>query len=310
MIFLLIALSLLFLGISFKLFYDYSAGRQELVSHLQEVAEERFIGSKVHKKKSNRERIIGRMLRYADDFSNLGHRINFFSESQDIKRLLMQAGYPYNLTVERFQGLKIFLLIVGFILGIASYIIGLPYGKYLILILPIAGYIGVIFWLRGKAKKRQDELSYDLPDFLDTISVTLQAGVHLDRALRDIIPYFPGPIQEEFSRFIYEIDLGVERRRAYETLIERNDNHEFQKLIKSLIQGERLGVPIATTFKIQAEELRKMKKEKVKELAAKASPKVTLITTFIVMPTAMILIGGLMIMNMFTGDNNLFELFK
>lgn len=66
----------------------------------------------------------------------------------------------------------------------------------------------------------------------------------------------------------------------------------------------QLGVPIATTFKLQANDMRVIRKEQIKEEAAKASPKITLITTFIVMPTAIFLIGGLMIMNMFMGENN------
>lgn len=127
--------------------------------------------------------------------------------------------------------------------------------------------------------------------------MTLQAGVSLDQALREVIRFFSGPIQEEFSRFNQEIDLGVPREKAYEQLLKRNDNPEFQMLIKALIQGMRLGVPISVTFKVQADNMRRMRKELVKEKAAKASPKVTLITTLVVAPTAMLMIGGLMVLN-------------
>lgn len=304
----IVLLFIFFLFYSFRNFIRYAGQREELNQKVSEIIETGYRTEK--KKKSAKERLLEQTFRYADDFSTLGHRINFFSESQEVKRWLMQAGYPYQLTVERFQGLKIFLLLLGFVFGLASFILGFPFGQFLLILAPIGGYFGAILWLKDKAKERQNELSYGLPDFLDTMSVTLQAGIGLDQALREITPYFPGPILEEFSRFIQEIDIGVTRERAYRGLLERNDNQEFQILIKSLIQGEKLGVPISTTFKIQAEEMRKIKKEKVKELAAKASPKVTLITTFIVMPTAMILIGGLMVMNMFTGDNNLLQLFS
>nr|WP_255433770.1 type II secretion system F family protein [Brevibacillus sp. LEMMJ03] len=127
--------------------------------------------------------------------------------------------------------------------------------------------------------------------------MTLQAGVSLDQSLRSVIQFFPGPLQEEFSRFNQELDLGVPREKAYEQLLRRNDNPEFQMLIKALIQGMRLGVPIAVTFKIQSENMRRIRKELIKEKAAKASPKVTLITTFVVAPTAIALIGGLMVLN-------------
>ena len=104
--------------------------------------------------------------------------------------------------------------------------------------------------------------------------------------------------------------MGVPREEAYRQLMERNSNPEFQSLIKSLIQGLKLGVPIATTFKLQADDMREIRKEQVKEKAAKASPKITLITTFIIAPTAMLLVGGLMVMNLLFGDNNIFDLVK
>jgi tight adherence protein C len=262
------------------------------------------------KKITRREKIVSKMLQYADDFSSIGQRINFFSENADVKRKLMQAGYPYQLTLERFQGLKIFLLIIGAIVGGLSLVVRLPFAEVAVIIYPVLGYMGTLLWLNRKAKQRQDELSFQLPDFLDTMSVTLQAGVGLDQALRDIVPYFEGPVKDEFGRFIQETDVGVPRADAYQGLLDRNDSNEFQLLIKSLIQGERLGVPISKTFKNQAEEMRKIKKEKIKEQAAKASPKVTLITTFIVMPTALILIGGLMAINIFNDNKDLFNVFK
>jgi len=97
---------------------------------------------------------------------------------------------------------------------------------------------------------------------------------------------------------------------AYRLLLERNESKEFQILIKSLIQGERLGVPIAASFKQQAEEMRKLKKEMIKEKAAKASPKVTLVTTFLILPSSLILIGGLMVINMFNQNSGIFDLLK
>lgn len=303
-----VVMCLFLLALGLKFLFDYAVAKQELKQHIEEQVIDHSFSLKV--KKSRREKTLEKMFHYADDFSSLGNRINFFSESHEVERWLMQASYPYKLTVERFQGLKIFMLLVGFVVGFMLMIIRFPLSQLLIILLPLAGYFSTIIWLKGKAKARQDELGFVLPDFLDTVSVTLQAGVGLDQALRDIVPYFEGPVGEEFTRFNQEVNLGVSREQAYRHLLERNDNEAFQSLIKSLIQGSRLGVPVATTFKIQANEMRNMKKEKVKEIAAKASPKITLITTFIVMPTAMFLIGGLLLLNMFTGEDSLFKLFE
>ncbi|MEW9109770.1 MAG: type II secretion system F family protein [Cytobacillus gottheilii] len=307
LILIVVSLCLIFVALSLRSFYKYLTSKERLK---EEIKEKTFIYNSFEKKITRKEKMISKMLQYADDFSGIGQRINFFSENEEIKKQLMQAGFPYGLTVERFQGLKIFLLIIGVIAGGVSLVLRLPFAEVSLILLPVAAYMLTIFWLKKKAKQRQAELSYQLPDFLDTMSVTLQAGVGLDQALRDIVPYFEGPVKDEFGRFIQETDVGVPRADAYRELLKRNESREFQMLIKSLIQGERLGVPISKTFKQQSEEMRKIKKEKIKEEAAKASPKVTLITTFIVMPSAIILIGGLMAINMFKDSSNLFNLFN
>ena len=304
---LFVLLSVIFVGIALRSLYVYWRERKALK---EEVEESLFIYDAFHRKVTRKEKLVAKMFKFADDFADLGQRINFFSENQEVKKWLIQAGYPYELTVERFQGLKIFLMIIGFFTGGISLILLLPFSQFMIILLPIFGYMSAILWIRSKAKNRQEEISYQLPDFLDTMSVTLQAGVAMDQAIRDIVPYFEGPVQEEFGRFIQEISVGVPRAEAYRTLLVRNDSKEFQILIKSLIQGERLGVQIADTFKQKAEEMRKLKKEMIKEKAAKASPKVTLVTTFLVLPSSLVLIGGLMMINMFNQNKGIFDLFQ
>lgn len=290
-------------------YYVFSREKRELLEHISDVTYTDVFEKKT-KKKNRRGRLIQKLTKYAEDFSDLGQRVNFFSENHDVENWLRKSGNSYNLTVERFQGLKIFLLIVGFFVGVLSLIIGLPFSQYSIIFLPILGYFLPIIIVRNQAKKRQQLIRKDLPDFLDTISTSLQAGINLDQALREVIRFFDGPLREEFSRFNYEIELGVQRETAYRNLLSRNDNTEFQSLIKSLIQGQNLGVPIATTFKIQAEDMRKLREEQVKELAAKASPKVTLVTTFIVAPVSILMIAGLMILNMIYGENSIFNMLQ
>lgn len=302
-----VVLTVLVFGIALRSIYVYWLSYKDLK---QTVATTMYVYDAYTRNVSRKQKMIEKFLHFSNDFSDLGQRINFFSENIDVKKWLTQAGHPYKLTVEQFQGLKIFFLLIGFIFGGLLLVIGFPFSQILIIILPIVGYMMSILWIKSKAKARQADISYQLPDFLDTMSVTLQAGVGMNQALRDIVPYFEGPIKEEFGRFLQEISIGIPRIDAYQMLLQRNDSKEFQILIKSLIQGERLGVPIADSFKQQAEEMRKLKKEMIKEKAAKASPKVTLVTTFLVLPSSIILIGGLMIINMFSQNGGVFSLFK
>lgn len=299
----------LFVGIGLRHLYVFQQQKKELMVHVKETVhmenEHRY-----RKKEPLVEKIIKRMTKVADDFSTMGQRINFFSEPHDVEDWLRKSGYPFDLTVERFQGIKIFFALAGLTLAAMAFVIGIPLAHFGLIFMPLIGYFLPILYVKNRGKERQEKLRYDLPDFLDTVSVSLQAGVHLEQALKQIIRFFDGPLKEEFSRFLQEVELGVPREEAYRELLRRNDNPEFQSLIKSLIQGNRLGVPIAQTFKMQAEDMRIMRKEQAKEKAAKASPKITLITTFVITPAAIMMIAGLMILNMFLGDNSVLKMFE
>ncbi|MED4017639.1 type II secretion system F family protein [Sutcliffiella cohnii] len=296
----------LFILIGIVNIYKYSIEKRELKEYIEEVTTEAFYFGK-EKKPSRVSKVIARLSKYADDFSNLGERINFFSETQDLEETLKKAGYPHQLTVARLQGLKIVFVIIGFLMGASSVIFGLPFSNIAFVTFPFIGFFLPIIWIKQKAKERQLKLRQDLPDFLDTVTISLQAGAGLDQAIKETIKHFQGPIREEFSRLMSEIELGMPREQAYSNMLKRNDNPEFQNFIKALVQGTRLGVPVSTTFHIQAEEIRKISIEQVKEKAAKASPKVTLITSFIIAPTVMMLILGLVVLNLVYGDNSILD---
>ncbi|AST94166.1 pilus assembly protein TadB [Sutcliffiella cohnii] len=296
----------LFILIGIVNIYKYSIEKRELKEYIEEVTTEAFYFGK-EKKTSRVSKVIARLSKYADDFSNLGERINFFSETQDLEETLKKAGYPHQLTVARLQGLKIVFVIIGFLMGASSVILGLPFSNIAFVTFPFIGFFLPIIWIKQKAKERQLKLRQDLPDFLDTVTISLQAGAGLDQAIKETIKHFQGPIREEFSRLMSEIELGMPREQAYSNMLKRNDNPEFQNFIKALVQGTRLGVPVSTTFHIQAEEIRKISIEQVKEKAAKASPKVTLITSFIIAPTVMMLILGLVVLNLVYGDNSILD---
>lgn len=308
MIVYIIVLCLILFGIALAASYEWMQQKAAVKGHLKVIASVEEITTK---KQSRFGKILAKILVYADQFSDIGERFNFYSESEDVKKWLIQANHPLDLSVKRFQGLKIILMVLSLFLGMVAFIIRFPLGEFMFIILPFVGFFLPIIFVKRAAKKRQENLSYDLPDFLDMVSVSLKAGASLDQAFREISSYFEGPIREEFFRFNQRAQLGIPREELYQELIERTDVAEFQMVIKSLIRGAQLGVPVATTFEIQSVEIRKLRKERAKELAAKASPKVTMVTTFIVMPTAFILIGGMVLLNIIykIGDSGITGMF-
>lgn len=138
LIVIIICLSLIFLALSLRSFYNYLILKEELE---EEIKEKTFIYNVFEKKVTRKDKVISKMLHYADDFSAIGQRINFYSENQDVQKLLMQAGFPYQLTVERFQGLKIFLTVVGLIIGGISLVLRLPLQR-----LPLFYFLLPVIW--------------------------------------------------------------------------------------------------------------------------------------------------------------------
>ena len=169
------------------------------------------------------------------------------------------------------------------------------------------GYMSPIWLVRRLAKRRQERIRREIPDFLDIMSITLQAGMSLDAALNHYVQTFSGPLSEEFARMNREIRFGVQRESAYRALMQRTTSPELEALLQSLIQAHNLGTPVSDIFMQQAEEIRRMRAEKAKEAAGKAAPKISLVSGLVIGPSIMFLLFGAFVMKYFIGENSVFR---
>lgn len=253
---------------------------------------------KSKKKKSLKEKLLNRLVDWGKEAGPVGIKYPFFADKEKHEKYLGQAGNPLGLQLQDFYGFRFVLGLIGLGFGFVYGIIGLPFGLPVVLLSILGGFLGPSAWLYIKAKHRQEMISIMMPDFLDTVSVTLSAGVSLDGALQQVTKQFEGPLSEEIDRFTKEVELGVPRNTAYQNLMARNSSKELHSLVNSLIQGSSLGVPVSRTFKLQAEDLRATRGFIAKEKAAKASPQVTLVTTFFIAPAVIGFIMGMLALNL------------
>jgi tight adherence protein C len=282
-------LILLFIG--FVYIYIYVVKKENLLKS------NGYRGKKVRNKTPLKDKLLGPLVKWGKQAGPVGIKYPFFADKEKHEVYLMQAGNPLGLQLQDFYGFRFVLGLIG--LGFGSFygIIGFPFALPIMLISILGGFIGPSVWLYFRAKHRQEMISIGMPDFLDTVSVTLSAGVSLDGALGHVTKQFDGPLSEEIDRFTKEVDLGVQRITAYKNLISRNSSKELHALVNALIQGSSLGVPVSRTFKLQADDLRATRGFVAKEKAAKASPLVTLVTTFFIAPAIIGLIVGLLALN-------------
>lgn len=285
---------LVFAGISY---ISYRKQHQEVDDHLSRHITPR----NVLKKESRRERLHS----WLDRLAPIGRKIEILSDPVELEDALVKAGYPFHLTVDRVQGAKIIGILMGVLLWYGYYKLGLPSQAFMMVLLVFGGYMAPIYTLRFLAKRRQEEIRYELPDFLDMMSITLQAGMGLDDALIYYVETNPkGPLSEEVSRMLQEIQFGVQREYAYRSLLKRTTSTELEALIQSLIQAHNLGTPISQTFTQQAEEMRRMRIEQAKELAGKAAPKISLVSGLVIAPSIMLLLLGTIVYSYFLSPNS------
>lgn len=250
---------------------------------------------------------LNRLHAWFDRLAPTGERIELLSDPNELEDILVKAGYPYGLTVSRLQGAKVAGAILGAGFGLLYFLLGMPMAPLVLVASLFGGYMLPIWIVKHWAKRRQERIRRELPDFLDIMSITLQAGMSLDAALSHYVQTFRGPLSEEFARMNREIRFGVRRESAYRSLMRRTTSAELEALIQSLIQAHNLGTPVSDIFMQQAEEIRRMRSEKAKEAAGKAAPKISMVSGFVIAPSIMLLLFGAFALKYFIGENSIFN---
>src|SRR5918912_1358207 len=154
------------------------------------------------------------------------------ANTEAISVKLAMAGGPPSLTIENFVGLK------------RTALSGL------------AGFFLPELWLRDRTKRRQKAMCQVLPDMVDLISVSVEAGMAFDTALMRICQKARNPLTQEFEKYLLEMQLGKPRREALRQIQVRNGVDDLNAFIGAVIQADQLGVSMAKTLRVQSEQLR------------------------------------------------------
>jgi len=243
---------------------------------------------------SQRQKKVGRTSLIARLYDFLGDRfaprvMGYLSESKRtaIRRKLDAAGRPGGMTLQGYAGRKAGYTII---MGGAGALFALR-GSWLPGILLIAfGWFYTDIWLSGVARARQARIQRDLPDFLDILAVTVSAGVAFRSALERVAEALQGPLGEEIMTALRQMELGMSRRQALEGIKDRNSSESLNQFITALLQAEELGVPLADALGNLAEDMRRSFYQAARRRAAKASPRVSLIVSTVIVPGAIVLI--------------------
>ncbi|NJM05290.1 type II secretion system F family protein [Candidatus Gracilibacteria bacterium] len=209
-----------------------------------------------------------------------------------VAKRLDYAGNPGGIGAHELHGLQILGMLTGLAIGLLLTVLGIPFGQFALILLPLGGFVYPLLWLRGKANKRQRTISVTLPDLLDMLAVCISAGMGFEIALSLLSERNQGPLYEEVARLLRELHVGESRQQAFRHLGERNSSPELRVFIDGILQAEELGTPIAETLERQAEDIRIRRRHRARAEGAKVATKISLVIVMLSMPSIMCLILG------------------
>lgn len=158
--------------------------------------------------------------------------------------------------------------------------------------LPTIGALLPRAWLSRKVTERKDRIRMDLPDTLDLMAISVEAGVGFEAAMAVVCEQFESSLAEEFSRTLREMELGLSRREALQNLKRRTEVPELSTFILALTQADALGMPVGRVLKTQATEMRSKRRQWAREKAGKLPVKILFPLVMCIFPAVMVVVLG------------------
>lgn len=212
-----------------------------------------------------------------------------------IARKLVLAGSPPAWSADKIAALKVLGAVAGLALGwlvaTALGLRGLPYVGALVL------FGGVWALIPGatldiKARTRQELIRRALPDTMDLLTISVEAGLGFDAALSQVVKSTEGPLAHEIARMLQEMQVGAARVDALRSLADRSDVDELRGFTLAMVQAEQFGVSISKVLRSQADVLRTKRRQRAEEKAMKVPVKILFPLIFCILPAMLIVLVG------------------
>jgi tight adherence protein C len=265
--------------------------------------DKRYIASRLEGIKKSRvtddeldQPLLSRVIRPALDY--MGKAVMKITPGEMISSLenkIIKAGTPGNLTVREWVNIQaIIITILPLMTLLAFRNSGVPAGTVIMLIIAEAamGFVLPGFILGKMVAARQKTILNSLPDIIDLITVSVEAGLGFDGALMKVVDKKPGPLAYEFDKVLQEIKVGRQKKDALRDMAQRIDIQDFTMFVGSIIQADQFGVGIAHVLRIQSEQMRLRRKQRAQERAMKVPVKMLIPMVVFIFPTLFVVLLG------------------
>jgi tight adherence protein C len=242
-----------------------------------------------------RERVTGPLLK---QLGSLMLKINPRASTDGVAKRLMAAGMR-NTSATSFLAVQGLCTVGGFFVGMLLLGAASPSRAPLFgLAVGALGYMVPNFVLNGRVRSRQNAVAAELPDALDLLSVSVEAGLGFDGAVQKLTEHMDGPLIEEFELALGEIRIGEGRQEALRKMAERSSSPEMASFVRAIIQADQLGISLGRILRIQAGDSRLKRQLLAEEKAMKAPIKMLFPTVLFIFPSMFIVILGPAFLNL------------
>jgi tight adherence protein C len=213
---------------------------------------------------------------------------------QNLMNRLDLAGRPGNLTPEDFAAVRIVSAAVMAAVGLGLGLL-LANVVYLVIALVAGAVLGFylpVLWLKQKVDARRNDIQRGLPDAMDLLVIAVDAGLGFDAALARVTDKYKNALSDEFAKVLREVSLGRPRLEAMDEMGRSSGVEDLHNFIQAIIQSEQFGTGIGKILRIQADEMRRKRRQRAQEKAAQATLKMMLPMVGCIFPTLWIVLLG------------------
>jgi tight adherence protein C len=224
----------------------------------------------------------------------LGRRLSGADTADRIRRKLDLAGNPGGWTVDRVVSGKVIGAVAGLIGGLVFSLMLQGIGMKLAVIVgaTVVGFFGPNLYLYQRIHERSNRLQRDLPDAIDLLTISVESGLGFDAAVQQVSRNTDGPLADEFSRVLREMQIGQGRADALRALGERTNVTDVRTFVGAMVQADSFGIPIAQVLRVQSGEIRVKRRQRAEEKAQQVPVKITIPLIFCILPTLFIAVMG------------------
>lgn len=213
---------------------------------------------------------------------------------------LLAAGLAQRITPATFLAIKGAATVGGVLLGLALAALGSIAGIILVPVLGAIGFAAPDTILSARIRSRRDAVRGALPDALDLLAVSVEAGLGFDGAITKLTEHMDGALVEEFGLLLSEIRMGESRRTALRSMADRVAAPELSAFVRAVVQAEQLGISLGRILRVQATDSRLRRQSAAEEKAMKAPIKMLFPTVIFIFPAMFVVLLGPALMNILT----------